>query len=217
MKGTGAASAGERATSGRLALAYVTVLAFLAAAVGVSVTLGGDEHAQPAVAGFYRSTSDCLGPKFKFVQSGWFVDLSGGPSGKLRLRHRRLTGSITCRDGARTAADLRVTGARKSAVLAGAVGPETVSARFAGALPKPGVSAKQPPRRSSEETFGRLMLAIAAVILAARLVGTAVGRLGQPRVMGEVLAGILLGPTLLGAVWPEAKDYLFPPDIVPLL
>jgi len=36
-------------------------------------------------------------------------------------------------------------------------------------------------------------------------------------VMGEVLAGILLGPTLLGAVWPEAKDYLFPPDIIPLL
>ena len=35
--------------------------------------------------------------------------------------------------------------------------------------------------------------------------------------MGEVLAGILLGPTLLGAAWPEAKDYLFPPDIVPLL
>jgi Kef-type K+ transport system membrane component KefB len=32
-----------------------------------------------------------------------------------------------------------------------------------------------------------------------------------------VLAGILLGPTLLGAVAPELKDYLFPPDIVPLL
>ena len=61
------------------------------------------------------------------------------------------------------------------------------------------------------------MLAIAAVILAARLVGALIARLSQPRVMGEVLAGILLGPTLLGAVWPEAKDYLFPPDIVPLL
>ena len=61
------------------------------------------------------------------------------------------------------------------------------------------------------------MLAIAAVILAARLVGSLIARLSQPRVMGEVLAGILLGPTLLGAVWPEAQDYLFPPDIVPLL
>ena len=35
--------------------------------------------------------------------------------------------------------------------------------------------------------------------------------------MGEVLAGILLGPTLLGAIAPEVKDYLFPPDIVPLI
>ena len=61
------------------------------------------------------------------------------------------------------------------------------------------------------------MLAIAAVLLAARLVGSLIARLSQPRVMGEVLAGILLGPTLLGAVWPEAQDYLFPPDIVPLL
>ena len=61
------------------------------------------------------------------------------------------------------------------------------------------------------------MLAIAAVILAARLVGTVVARFGQPRVMGEVLAGILLGPTLLGALWPDAKNYLFPPDIIPLL
>src|SRR5206468_5485508 len=63
----------------------------------------------------------------------------------------------------------------------------------------------------------RLMLAIAGVLLAARLVGTITSRLGQPRVMGEVLAGILLGPTLLGVVWPAAKNYLFPVDIVPLL
>ena len=72
-------------------------------------------------------------------------------------------------------------------------------------------------KRSGEETFGRLMLAIAAVIFAARLVGTALHRIGQPQVMGEVLAGILLGPTLLGAIAPEVQAYLFPPDIVPLL
>ena len=35
--------------------------------------------------------------------------------------------------------------------------------------------------------------------------------------MGEIIAGILLGPTLLGAVAPEVKDYLFPADIIPLL
>src|SRR5437879_11455337 len=71
--------------------------------------------------------------------------------------------------------------------------------------------------RSPEETFGRLMLAIAAAILAARLLGALVRRLWQPRVMGEVVAGLLLGPTLLGRVWPGAAGYLFPSDIVPLL
>src|SRR5262249_11971952 len=41
--------------------------------------------------------------------------------------------------------------------------------------------------------------------------------IGQPPVMGEVLAGILLGPTLLGAVAPSVERYLFPPFVVPLL
>ena len=49
------------------------------------------------------------------------------------------------------------------------------------------------------------MLAIAAVILAARLVGSLIARFHQPRVMGEVLAGILLGPTLLGAAGPRPR------------
>jgi Kef-type K+ transport system membrane component KefB len=54
------------------------------------------------------------------------------------------------------------------------------------------------------------MLAIAAVLLAARLVGAATNRLSQPRVMGEVLAGILLGPTLLGAGLGLRPGHLFP-------
>src|SRR5919197_6758 len=72
-------------------------------------------------------------------------------------------------------------------------------------------------KRSPEDTFGRLMLAIAAVILAARVVRVVVGKVGEPPVMGEVLAGILLGPTLLGSVAPSVEHYLFPTDIVPLL
>ena len=124
---------------------------------------------------------------------------------------------MTCVTGGSKAADLAVDGKGTSAKLVGTIGAEHVTAKFGAPLPAPGTSAKPPPKRTSEETFGRLMLAIAAVILAARLVGTLIARLSQPRVMGEVLAGILLGPTLLGAVWPEAKDYLFPPDIVPLL
>src|SRR5439155_8979751 len=113
--------------------------------------------------------------------------------------------------------DLTAAGKGAQRTLSGAVGSENVKATFTGPLPEPGVGKAPKKKRSGEETFGRLMLAIAAVILAARIVGAALRKLGQPQVMGEVLAGILLGPTLLGAIAPEVKDYLFPADIVPLL
>ena len=110
-----------------------------------------------------------------------------------------------------------MTGAGESARLAGTVGEEQVSASWAEELPEPGAGKQPAKKRSGEETFGRLMLAIAAVILAARLMGALMGKIGQPQVMGEVLAGILLGPTLLGAIAPEVQAYLFPGDIVPLI
>jgi Kef-type K+ transport system membrane component KefB len=201
----------------KVAIGYVVVGTLIAVAAVVSILVGRDEHPSPAVAGFYTSASTCLGTNFKVSQSGQFVDFGQGPGGKFRLQDRRLKGDVSCVKGGSAAADLAVQGSGTSAKLVGTVGSEHVTAKFSAPLPAPGTSSKPPPKRSSEETFGRLMLAIAVVVLAARLVGTAIARFNQPRVMGEVLAGILLGPTLLGAVWPAAKDYLFPPDIVPLL
>jgi Kef-type K+ transport system membrane component KefB len=193
------------------------VAAFLVVAVVVSVLIGRNEEAQPAIAGFYESQSACLGERFSLMQSGEFVDVGGDAGGKLRLRDGRLTGTVECAAGGEESVDLAVAGEGESASVAGTIGSERVTAAFAEELPEPGTSAKPAEKREGEETFGRLMLAIAAVILAARVVGSLIARFHQPRVMGEVLAGILLGPTLLGAAWPEAKDYLFPPDIVPLL
>jgi Kef-type K+ transport system membrane component KefB len=198
----------------RLVVGYAVLLAFLVAAISISISLGRDEHAAPAIGGFYSSTSACLGDDVKLAQSGQFVDASGTASGKLRLQNGKLTGTVKCAAGGTAALSLAVAANSR---LAGTVGAQPAALTFEEALPEPGASAKTPVKRKSEETFGRLMLAIAAVILAAGVVGTIVARLSQPRVMGEVLAGILLGPTLLGAVWPEAKDYLFPSDIVPLL
>jgi len=51
---------------------------------------------------------------------------------------------------------------------------------------------------------------IIVVIVSARLLGSALRRLGQPRVIGEMLAGLLLGPSFLGAVSPAAYAWLFP-------
>ena len=57
------------------------------------------------------------------------------------------------------------------------------------------------------------------VILAAcRLCGWAVRRfLHQPQVIGEMIAGVILGPSLLGSLAPTVQQFLFPPESKPLL
>jgi Kef-type K+ transport system membrane component KefB/nucleotide-binding universal stress UspA family protein len=55
------------------------------------------------------------------------------------------------------------------------------------------------------------------IIVASRLLGIGARRLGQPLVIAEVVAGILLGPSLLGAVWPGAELALFPKSSLGLL
>ena len=65
--------------------------------------------------------------------------------------------------------------------------------------------------------FWKLLLAIIVIIALARLVGALFRRIGQPQVMGEIVAGILLGPSLLGAVWPGAQEALFSPEVLPFI
>jgi Kef-type K+ transport system membrane component KefB/mannitol/fructose-specific phosphotransferase system IIA component (Ntr-type) len=55
-----------------------------------------------------------------------------------------------------------------------------------------------------------MFLALAILLGSARLLGEFARALGQPSVLGEILAGILLGPTLLGRVAPEMQATLFP-------
>lgn len=57
-----------------------------------------------------------------------------------------------------------------------------------------------------------LLLQISVILVAVRLVGLVFRRLGQPQVIGELVAGILLGPSLLGWVSPGVSSYLFPPE-----
>ena len=62
-----------------------------------------------------------------------------------------------------------------------------------------------------------LLLALAAVILVGRLLARMFRNIGQPPVIGEVIGGILLGPSLLGQVWPAAGQYLLPASVAPAL
>ena len=67
------------------------------------------------------------------------------------------------------------------------------------------------------DTLTHVLLALVAVIVTARLVGSIFSRFHQPAVVGEVLAGILLGPSLLGSVAPRASAYLLPLSVAPFL
>jgi Kef-type K+ transport system membrane component KefB len=51
----------------------------------------------------------------------------------------------------------------------------------------------------------------------ARFLGPAFARIGQAPVIGEMVAGIALGPSILGRLWPAASGALFPPHVIDLL
>jgi Kef-type K+ transport system membrane component KefB len=202
--------------SARLLAAYLVVFGVGAALAATSFALGSGRHSQPDVSGIYRVRGACAGGagRLQLTQSGQFVDAGGALHGKLRIRHGRLKGRVRCADGSHARVCYLVTAAHRLRPLFGCA---VVAAEFVEALPKPGTTAKPAKPPTNEQIFGRLMLAIATVMLAARVVRAVVGRLGQPSVMGEVLAGILLGPTLLGSLAPSVEHYFFPSFVTPLL
>jgi len=58
--------------------------------------------------------------------------------------------------------------------------------------------------------FTRLLTQIITIIIAARLCGFLFKKIGQPAVIGEILAGIILGPSLLGHYFSDYFNFLFP-------
>lgn len=66
-------------------------------------------------------------------------------------------------------------------------------------------------------TTARFFLAAVVILLTCRLVVMAARKIGQPPVVGEMIAGVLLGPSLLGLVLPGVQDALFPDAIRPML
>lgn len=56
--------------------------------------------------------------------------------------------------------------------------------------------------------------ALFVILVVARLLGALMQRIGQPAVVGELAAGLVLGPSLLGRVAPDAANWLFPADDV---
>lgn len=62
-----------------------------------------------------------------------------------------------------------------------------------------------------------VLLALVSILLLGRWLGKLFVHFEQPRVIGEMVAGILLGPSLLGRIWPDAMHFILPTEVSPFL
>lgn len=85
--------------------------------------------------------------------------------------------------------------------------------------PKPGgaIVAAAGATSGDGDIVWRLVLAAAVIIVAARLVGALFQRINQPQVVGEIVAGVVLGPSLLGRIAPSLSSALFAKQMLPFL
>jgi Kef-type K+ transport system membrane component KefB len=59
-----------------------------------------------------------------------------------------------------------------------------------------------------------LLIQIVIIVLASKLLASLMSKIGQPTVVGEIIAGILLGASVLGHFWPNVSKFIFPPDLL---
>jgi Kef-type K+ transport system membrane component KefB len=63
----------------------------------------------------------------------------------------------------------------------------------------------------------QLFLQLAIILMVCRVVGMIAARFGQPQVVAEMIAGVCMGPSLMGAFLPDVSKALFPPDSMKVL
>jgi Kef-type K+ transport system membrane component KefB len=80
----------------------------------------------------------------------------------------------------------------------------------------PGTIETRPPAETPSVLL-HVLLALVIIVIAARILGAIFRWLHQPQVMGEVIAGLLLGPSFLGWLAPQVSLRLLPPTITPFL
>jgi hypothetical protein len=73
----------------------------------------------------------------------------------------------------------------------------------------PGAAAFAAEQAAPEPSEALFIAQIVLLLLVGRLLGEMMQRIGQPAVMGQLIAGIILGPSVFGAIWPEAQHAIF--------
>jgi hypothetical protein len=178
-------------------------------------------RAPGSIAGEYSLSprSDCLGGAFELEGDGGSYEILEGDHtlGELAYDDGVIEGDAECLRGGRAEITGRGVDRRLELTLEPAAGdPFTPSGDEGGTAPSSErVTANK--QREFGKTLAAFFIAVAVVMLVARLLGVVAVKVGQPRVMGEVVAGIALGPTLLGAFFPGVQDALFPRDLIPII
>ena len=111
--------------------------------------------------------------------------------------------------------ELKPKGGESSAQLSNATQPG-----FGCGLTKPGERSLQFNTwhgMTASELSVAFFLQMFCILAACRLVGAAAQKLGQPQVVGEMIAGVFMGPSLLGLISPGLQDHLFPKESLKVL
>ena len=159
--------------------------------------------------------SPCLGASMAIEGDGPYeVVVKDEVVGELEYDEGAVSGEVECPDGQiRPVYGDAVDRAIQLTLLPAGGEPPTGGA----AAPPGSERLTADKQREAGSRYAAFFIAVAVVMLVARLFGMAAVALRQPRVMGEVIAGICLGPTLLGAIAPEVSTALFPSDIIPFI
>jgi Kef-type K+ transport system membrane component KefB len=186
----------------------------------------------PAIGGKYAlsPTSVCFGSSFNLTGGGASYSVLAGSKRlggvSYTTKTGALAGDVACIRGGHvrmtaTANDLQLQVVKLIPLEQATPAPASKSALHPALTTPSGLppAGEQFTATKQRASFTRLVaaffLAVAIVLIVARLFGLLAVRLGQPRVMGEVIAGIALGPSLFGALAPNLQATIFSTDILP--
>ena len=105
------------------------------------------------------------------------------------------------------------TGIEETHEATNAVNPDVRAATYEGV----GVVFLQNLFQNLEHPLSLLLIQIIVIILSSKLLASLVSKIGQPVVTGEIIAGILLGPSVLGHFWPQISNFIFQAASLPNL